>query len=504
MLRQYSSRRVLAFCLWDWLGSAGLLVAAAVLRARLGDLPAWLRDLAAALDVTVGGTESAASPVAALPLSLGVLILVLTLWPLVFLSFSVYDGRRSPTVGAELRRVFLATCAATLLLAGALFFTYREASRLLVIIFFVLDTALLLGSRFALWGYRRVTKHRHSLEHRRVVVVGAGPVGRKAVEQLKRCSWAGIDLVGYVDDDPQKQQRVYQDLPVLGILDQLPQIVAANGIGAAVVALPLGAHERIVQVCRMLQDLSVRVHVIPDLFALSFPSATLDGFGGIPVIYLGQPGMHGWRRVSKRAFDCAVALLTLILLSPALVLIGLLIKLESPGPVIFRQQRVGERGQPFTMLKFRSMQVGSNPGAHAAHVKRLIEENLKPQDLSAAGSATLKMDHDPRITRIGRFIRKTSLDELPQLFNVLRGEMSLVGPRPPLPYEVESYKDWHKRRLEALPGMTGWWQVKGRNRVSFDEMVRMDLAYIEKASFWFDLRILLLTPGAVVSARGAG
>jgi exopolysaccharide biosynthesis polyprenyl glycosylphosphotransferase len=504
MLRQYSTRRVLSFFLVDWLGTLSLLLLAAALRARVGGLPAWLEELVGKMGVTVGGTPVPSYVSATLPVVPAALILVGLVWPLAFVSLSVYDGRRNPTLGVELRRVFVATCAATLLLAGALFFTYREASRLLVIIFFVLDTTLLLGSRVALWGYRRVTKHRHSLEHRRVVVVGAGPVGRKAVQQLKRCSWAAIDLVGYVDDDPQKHERVYRGLPVLGALDQLPQIVAANSIGAAIVALPLGAHQKIVQVCRMLQDLSVRVHVIPDLFALSFPGATLDGFGGIPVIYLGEPGIQGWRRVSKRAFDCAVATLTLMVLSPALLLIAVLIKLESPGPVIFRQERIGERGEPFTMLKFRSMQVDSNPGAHAAHVKRLIEENLKPQDLSAGGRATLKMEHDPRITRIGRFIRKTSLDELLQLFNVLRGEMSLVGPRPPLPYEVDSYKDWHKRRLEALPGMTGWWQVKGRNRVSFDEMVRMDLAYIEKASFWFDLRILLLTPAAVVSARGAG
>jgi lipopolysaccharide/colanic/teichoic acid biosynthesis glycosyltransferase len=150
------------------------------------------------------------------------------------------------------------------------------------------------------------------------------------------------------------------------------------------------------------------------------------------------------------------------------------------------------------------MRADSDESAHKAHVQRLIELNLSPEELAADGQSSLKMERDPRITRVGAFIRKTSIDELPQLFNVLRGDMSLVGPRPALPYEAELYQEWHKRRFEALPGMTGWWQVKGRNRVSFDEMVRMDLHYIDHTSVWLDLRLLLQTPWAVISGKGAG
>jgi len=245
------------------------------------------------------------------------------------------------------------------------------------------------------------------------------------------------------------------------------------------------------------------VHVVPDLFALSFPNATLDGFGGVPVITLGQPGITGWRRFWKRAFDTVVATILLIILSPLFLLIALAIKVDSPGPAVYRQQRIGENGRPFTMFKFRSMHQGADPSAHRAYVTTLIERNLSPEQLGD-GRSSLKEPDDPRVTRMGRIIRKMSLDELPQLFNVLRGEMSLVGPRPALDYEVAVYRDWHHRRLRALPGITGLWQVEGRNRVSFDEMVRLDLQYIEHQSLRYDIKILLQTPWTMLSGHGAG
>ncbi len=178
------------------------------------------------------------------------------------------------------------------------------------------------------------------------------------------------------------------------------------------------------------------------------------------------------------------------------------IRLESPGPILYWQKRVGENGRMFTMLKFRSMRADASDYLHQAHVAQLIRSNLSQDQLPAGGS--LKLAGDPRVTRVGAFMRRTSLDELPQLFNVLSGEMSLVGPRPPIPYEVELYQDWHMQRLAALPGMTGLWQVRGRNRVSFDEMVRMDLDYIERQPLWLDVLLLTQTPWAVIAGGGAG
>ncbi len=194
----------------------------------------------------------------------------------------------------------------------------------------------------------------------------------------------------------------------------------------------------------------------------------------------------------------------LVVMSPAILLLAILIGIDSPGAVIFRQERIGENGRPFTMYKFRSMRQGADAGVHKAHVTELIQRNLSPDQLGEDGRHSLKESQDARVTRVGRIIRKTSLDELPQLVNVVRGEMSLVGPRPALAYEVAVYKDWHGRRLGALPGITGLWQVEGRNQVSFDEMVRLDLKYIENQSLWLDLKILLLTPWAMITGRGAG
>ncbi len=208
------------------------------------------------------------------------------------------------------------------------------------------------------------------------------------------------------------------------------------------------------------------------------------------------------RDVLKRGLDVALSAALLLLVAPLFLLIAGLVKLFSPGPVFFRQVRVGEYGKPFTMLKFRTMHVNNDQTIHKAFVSQLIKGTMP-----AGGDTTatpFKISCDPRVTPIGRLLRKTSLDELPQIWNVLRGEMSLVGPRPPLCYEVEQYKSWHYRRvLEAKPGITGLWQVSGRSRTTFEDMVRLDLRYAKNCSAWTDIKILLATPRAVISGKGA-
>ena len=209
---------------------------------------------------------------------------------------------------------------------------------------------------------------------------------------------------------------------------------------------------------------------------------------------------NGYR--GKRALDVLGALVALILLSPLMLVVALLIRLTSPGPAIFRQTRVGQGGATFTMLKFRSMRTDIDDSAHRAFVASLIDGKVKPSGGSTAGS--FKIKGDPRVTAIGRFIRKSSIDELPQFYNVLRGDMSLVGPRPPVQYEADKYKAWHRRRVfEMKPGLTGIWQVEGRSRVSFDDMVRMDLRYLQHCSLRFDLGILLRTVSVVLTCEGA-
>jgi exopolysaccharide biosynthesis polyprenyl glycosylphosphotransferase len=204
-----------------------------------------------------------------------------------------------------------------------------------------------------------------------------------------------------------------------------------------------------------------------------------------------SPAWKGWQRMAKRALDVAASLILLLVLAPLLLTIAVLVRLDSPGPAIFRQTRFGKDGKRFTFLKFRGMVVDAEQ--RQQEIARLNE----------ADGPMFKIRKDPRVTRVGRIIRKTSLDELPQLWNVLRGEMSLVGPRPPVPAEVEQYHPWQRNRLLAKPGMTGLWQVSGRSHVGFNDMVRLDFEYIERWSIWLDLRILVSTVLVVIRGYGA-
>ena len=209
-------------------------------------------------------------------------------------------------------------------------------------------------------------------------------------------------------------------------------------------------------------------------------------------------------RAMKRMMDILGSALALVLFSPVFLISAIAIKATSQGPVFFRQRRVGQNGNSFVFLKFRSMYVNNDAAVHKEYVQRLIAGKADKQPSSGNGQGVYKLTKDSRITRVGAFLRKTSLDELPQFMNVLKGEMSLVGPRPPVPYEVEAYDIWHRRRLlEARPGITGLWQVSGRSRVTFDDMVRLDLHYARTWSPWMDIKILLRTPAAVVLGEGA-
>jgi exopolysaccharide biosynthesis polyprenyl glycosylphosphotransferase len=214
-----------------------------------------------------------------------------------------------------------------------------------------------------------------------------------------------------------------------------------------------------------------------------------------------QPAGQGAALAAKRTLDIAGSTALLVALGPVFLCVAAAVKLTSKGPVFFRQERVGEAGQPFTMFKFRTMQLNADHRIHQEYVEKFIQSN---EAATSGGDAVFKLVNDPRVTRVGDFLRRSSLDELPQFWNVLRGDMSLVGPRPPLPYEVARYKQWHRRRLlEAKPGITGLWQVTGRSRTTFDEMVRLDLRYARNNSVWTDLNILLATPKAVLSGKGA-
>jgi lipopolysaccharide/colanic/teichoic acid biosynthesis glycosyltransferase len=243
--------------------------------------------------------------------------------------------------------------------------------------------------------------------------------------------------------------------------------------------------------------IEVSCHVFPEDWTEDKPSGRIDS-----TLYpeLEDKGKSGWlHSAGKRLVDLLLSSIALVLFLPVFLLVAAAVKLSSRGPVLFRQERVGQRGKRFTFLKFRSMHTRNQSIIHEQYVRKLISGSL-----GVPKNGVFKIQNDPRVTPVGRFLRKTSLDELPQLWNVLKGEMSLVGPRPPLPYEVEVYDIWHRRRvLEAKPGITGLWQVTGRSRTCFDDMVRLDLHYTQSSSLWLDTKILLQTPRAVLAGDGA-
>ena len=251
-----------------------------------------------------------------------------------------------------------------------------------------------------------------------------------------------------------------------------------------------------------LSKVKFSFHIYPDQWSPNDP-----GRPGSPELYPDlqqQMGNNRVNRTIKRGMDILGSLLLLLVLSPVFFLIAIAIRLSSKGPVFFRQERIGEHGIPFTFLKFRSMYVDNDESQHKEYVRQLIAGQALKQTTDLDREGVFKLANDPRITAVGNLLRRTSLDELPQFINVLRGEMSLVGPRPPVPYEVEAYAPWHRRRLlEAKPGITGLWQIHGRSRVGFDDMVRLDLRYARYSSPWLDVKILLQTPKAVLAGTGA-
>ncbi|NLE75897.1 MAG: sugar transferase [Chloroflexi bacterium] len=417
--------------------------------------------------------------------------MALIIWLVVFLLLSVYDDQKNVRAVDEFQRLVVGVGVSVLVFAGALYLSYREVSRLLFAYFAVLDLVALLSFRSLLRLAIRLAGERQRGEER-VLIIGAGKVGLALAQRVGLRRWAGLELVGYLDDDPEKLDQVYWGAPVLGTLAQAAQVVHTHAVDQLVVALPLRAHEQLAQLVLDVGQFPVRVRVVPDVFDLAFFRATIEDFDGMPLIGLRDPAIDGFNRLVKRAFDLLGASLLLLLISPLMLIIALAVKLDSPnGPVLFRQKRVGENGEIFRMYKFRSMVPDAEQLQH--------EVNQYTED----GHVIHKVADDPRVTRVGRFIRRWSLDELPQFFNVIKGEMSLVGPRPELPWLVEQYESWQRKRFAVPPGITGWWQISGRSERMMHLHTEDDLYYIQNYSPLLDLQILWRTLGAVVKRSGA-
>jgi exopolysaccharide biosynthesis polyprenyl glycosylphosphotransferase len=404
-------------------------------------------------------------------------LLLLIVWATVFLVLPVYSQRSLHAIG-DLQITLLAIAFAVLILAGLAYFFYRDLSRVLFVYFTVIDAALLTLWRTSLRAALRVRHAAWPASKRRVLIVGTGFVADEVAVRLQNYSWTGLELVGFLSDAPNAANP-----KILGTLSDAPRLVAEQRIDEVLIALPLRAHQDMIDLITHLQRAPVSVRVVPDLFDLAFTRAGIENLDGLPIVSLRDPVMTPLQRAVKRIFDLIIAWSAVLIGAIPMLLIAVAVKRDTSGPVIFRQQRVGENGQIFWMYKFRTMVDRADP--------------------SPATHDIVKRPDDPRLTRTGRWLRRFSLDELPQLFNVIKGEMSLVGPRPELPWLVDHYADWQRKRFNVPQGMTGWWQVNGRSDKPTIAKTRDDLYYIQNYSLLFDIVILWKTIGAVFKRTGA-
>ena len=410
---------------------------------------------------------------------------------LVYRMDGAYEIRRDSSLVEEAYRITSGTAIAIIIMVAIAFFARPQLnSRLIYVYTGILTPVFLIVSRivFRAWLWRLRGR---GIGVDRVLIVGAGEVGRMVMRSMVAQPELGYEIVGFLDDDPVKSNTTIGRLRGLGALDSLPQVLQSTPLDEVIVALPWHAHRKIVQVVQEVQQANVRPRIVPDLFALMLGRVQLDQINGIPLIGMQPVAITGINLAVKRMLDVLVSILALSLAAPFWLIVPLAIKLDSAGPVLFNQVRIGRDGRPFVVHKFRSM------------VANAEEQKDSLRALNEADGPMFKIKDDPRTTRVGRVLRRTSLDELPQFLNVLKGDMSLVGPRPALPEEVAQYEEWHKRRLEASPGITGLWQVSGRSLVGFEEMVLLDTFYCENWSFGLDLKILLRTIPRVILGKGA-
>lgn len=408
-------------------------------------------------------------------------------WVAIMLLLSVYDGRRNFQLANELTNITIASILAGVSLAGSLYLSFREISRLQFLTFMVLAYTSLVFWRLIVRLLYRLGNRTQS-NQRRVLIVGAGPVGKALEEKVCQHSYSGLSVVGFLDDDSLKRAK---SRDILGALSDARRVINKHMIGEVVIALPQRAHKNVNQLVAELHTLPVKVWLIPDYFHLALHKAVVEEFAGLPMLDLRAPALNDYQRMVKRAFDLTITILVLPFSLILMALIALAIRLEGPGVIFFKQERVGENGKVFGMLKFRTMV------PEAEKLRNLVER----YDLQ--GRLIHKTSEDPRITRAGRFLRRTSLDELPQLINILKGEMSLVGPRPELPYLVDRYEPWQRKRFAVPQGITGWWQVNGRSDRPMHLHTEDDLYYVQHYSLLLDLHILLKTIFVVIRGKGA-
>jgi exopolysaccharide biosynthesis polyprenyl glycosylphosphotransferase len=415
--------------------------------------------------------------------------------------YDLYRLRGEFSFVEDMARVFRATAIGSLLIVAATFMyrggvAYRafSYSRAVFLFDFLLALASIGAVRMLLRG-GQVLVRRRGVNLIPTLIVGRGPEAVLCIREMRARPELGYRVIGVIENGSIEAVAgsSFEGVPIIGNLRSLPEAIRDSGANEVIISDPNVPGEALFEV--MIQTgrrRGVEFRIAPTLLNCLPSKTEIDQVGSLPMVTLFRSPLSNSARLAKRGSDLIVAALALFILSPLWLLIAFLIKLDSRGPVFYKQERVGMDGRVFLFYKFRTMRAGTDDAEHREFQRRYI----KGQPDSNQGDdqrPAYKLRADDRVTRVGRVLRRTSIDELPQLFNVLRGDMSVVGPRPPIPYEVESYELWHRKRLDMKPGITGLWQVSGRNRLPFDEMVRMDLYYIENWSLLLDIKIILQT-----------
>jgi len=469
MLRRFSINFALLSMVLDGLSIAFTLWLAALIRPLLNRLPLL----------------EAISPPLLVPPTL--FFWFPCLWILINALLSVYDGRRYLRATDEFAALTTAMAISSISAAGILYFSYRDVSRALFGLFILLGYFACLAWRGVARLYFRIQKT-YPDRIRRVLIVGLGPLGKNVGAQIHQASLENLTLVGFLDDGIDPNGKVPASL---GNLESIRDAIRDHRVTDVVIALPHSVYGRLGEIVRRLEDVSVQIWVALGFFDLALYKTSIEDFAGIPMLDLRASAIDDYQRLVKRGFDLSIGLLALIASLPLMAISSLMILMEDGRPVLLRQRRVGENGRLFDMLKFRTMV------KHAEQLRNLVERS------DADGNLIHKSANDPRVTRVGRLLRRFSVDELPQFVNVVAGEMSLVGPRPELPYLVEKYQPWQRKRFAVPPGITGWWQVQGRSDKPMHLHTEDDLYYIQNYSIWLDLQIILRTIWTVLLGRGA-
>lgn len=426
-----------------------------------------------------------------------------------FRHYNLYRVRGEFSLVDDGIRIFKATAIGSLLIVAAAFlyrggFEFRAFSYSRSV--FVYDFAFVLigvGLLRLMMRTAQTFVRERQINLIPTLVVGRGTEASLFIREMRERPALGYRVIGVVETEPSQLTfgQDYEGVPVIGDLNTLPEVIRDSGANEVIIADPQVNGDALFEVMmRCGRRRGVEFRIAPSLFNCLPRKTEIDQIGVLPMIRLFREPLSSSARILKRTFDLIFSALAILLLLPVWLLIALLIKLDSKGPVFYTQERVGMDGRLFLLYKFRTMAADADSELHREYQRAFIAGRVEA-NLGDEQKPTYKLLADPRITRIGKILRRTSLDEVPQLLNVLAGDMSMVGPRPPIPYEVEAYDLWHRKRLDMKPGLTGLWQVSGRNRLPFEEMVRLDLFYIENWSLLLDLKIILRTAFVMLSGH---